>query len=146
MVPVAGVDAAGGVGGVRRAGVVGDRGQPVGEIGVEKLPAHPIIGAAKGKNGFVSADEMLIGEIAYKEEYLFVLPQFGFGARSESLFYKFDDGYFNVKLFIDASVWLDYHLETFSTGVMFNFEHDLPSAEVGFISDNRFNVSFILTK
>lgn len=98
-------------------------------------------------NGMMSiVNELLIGKIAYEEDYIFVLPQFGFGARSESLFYKFDDGYFNVKLFIDASVWFDYHLETYSAGLMFNFEHDLPSEDAAFISDSRFNISFILTK
>ena len=91
-------------------------------------------------------NELLVGKIAYKEDYLFVLPQLGLGARSESLFHRFDEGYFNVKLFIDASLWIDYHLETFSAGFMFNFEHDLPSQDVGFISDNRFSVSFVLTK
>ena len=91
-------------------------------------------------------NEVLVGKIVYEEDYLFVLPQLGFGGRSESLFYKFDDGYFNVKLFIDASIWFDYHLETFSAGLMFNFEHDLPSEDASFISDKRFNISFILTK
>ncbi|MBN1558907.1 hypothetical protein JW998_01565 [candidate division KSB1 bacterium] len=98
-------------------------------------------------NGMAAVvNELLLGKIAYEEDYLFVLPQFGFGYRSESLFYTYDDAYFNVKLFIDASVWIDYHLETFSAGIMFNFEHDFPGEEIGFIADNRLNVSFILTK
>ena len=92
------------------------------------------------------ANELLFGKIAYEEDYLFVLPQIGFGMHSESLFYKFEDAYFNVKLFLDASVWIDYHLETFSAGFMFNFEHDLPGEDIGFIADNRLNVSFLLTK
>jgi len=91
-------------------------------------------------------NELLIGKIAYREDYLFVLPQLGFGMRYESLLYRINDRYFNVKLFLDASVWFDYHLETFSAGLMVNFEQDLPSEDPGLISDSRFNVSFTLTK
>lgn len=91
-------------------------------------------------------NELLIGKIAYEEDYLFVLPQFGVGARTESHLRRFEDGYFNVKVFLDASIWFDYHLETISTGIMFNFEYDLPSDDPGLVSDSRFAVSFIITK
>ncbi|MBN1466473.1 hypothetical protein JXA02_11965 [candidate division KSB1 bacterium] len=122
-------------------------------IHIPKIDAHLKIKATyvnvQGDNfsGMAAVvNELLLGRIAYEEEYLFVLPQLGFGYRSESLFYKFDDAYFNVKLFVDLSVWIDYHLETFSAGVMLNFERDLPGADIGFIADNRINVSFVLTK
>lgn len=91
-------------------------------------------------------NELLVGKKAYQEEYLFVLPQFGVGARTESISHKNEESYLNVKIFLDVSLWIDYHLEKFSAGFMFNFEHDLPGGDAGFISDNRFSISFILTK
>lgn len=91
-------------------------------------------------------NELLVGKIAYEEDYLFVLPQFGIGMRSESILDRFEDRYLNVKVFLDVSIWFDYHLETVSTGFMFNYEYDLPGRDPGLVSNHRFNVSFILTK
>jgi hypothetical protein len=91
-------------------------------------------------------NELLFGKIAYEEDYLFVLPQFGIGARTETILSRFEDRYLNVKLFLDASIRFDYHLETVSTGLMFNFEYDMPSDDPGLVSDSRFCISFIITK
>ncbi len=91
-------------------------------------------------------NELLIGKIVYEEDYLFVLPQFGLGARAESILRRFEDRSLNLRLFLDASMWLDYHLETISTGLMINYEYDLPGNDPGLVSDSRFTLSFIITK
>lgn len=91
-------------------------------------------------------NEVLVGRIAYEEDYLFVLPQLGLGMRTESILRRFEDRYLNLKLFLDASIWFDYHLETISAGIMVNYEYDLPSTDPGLVSNSRFNVSFIITK
>ena len=91
-------------------------------------------------------NEMLFGYYVSQGNNFAVLPQIGFGVTGER--YKISQGVggAHVDIFIDLSCRFDYKLPGFNIGTMLNFERDLNLGYGSYLSENRLNLSFLISK
>ena len=92
------------------------------------------------------ANEFLVGITSYHKNKITLLPQIGMGVTGER--YEMDKGVggAHADIFFDLSCRIDYQLSGFHIGALLNLERDLNSGHGSYISENRLNLSLLLSK
>ena len=95
---------------------------------------------------FSVTNEILVGKRIVFNDKITLIPQAGFGAIGEAVYYDWDKGYTHGEAFVDISIISFYDIKIMAVGIMVNFEKDvIPSAE-SYISDKRLNISLLFSK